>query len=249
MANFISDSSFWSVLDNNRFSQGMVDTIESVAPDGIFASDNLLTWARNLGFLGDAQLIEAIKRNKPDNHELACIWRLNILCWAARQCSRLPGDFVEAGVYRGFSARVICDYVSFATLDKSYFLYDLFIHEEGMPHHALQDHGEGLYEQVCQRFEDLPRVRVVQGRVPDTFSQAAPEKIAFMHIDMNNAQAEVATLDAFFDRLVPGGMVIFDDYGWLNYGKQKEAEDAWLAERHFERILELPTGQGLLIKS
>jgi hypothetical protein len=69
-----------------------------------------------------------------------------------------------------------------------------------------------------------------------------------MHIDMNNAQAEVATLNALYERVVPGGMVIFDDYGWLVYGQQKEAEDAWLAERHFERILELPTGQGLLIK-
>ncbi|MES2819760.1 MAG: TylF/MycF/NovP-related O-methyltransferase [Pseudomonadota bacterium] len=247
MANFISDSHF-SVRDKPRFVQGMVDTIESVAPDGIFASDNLLTWGRNLGFLEDGKFLDAIVRHDPDKTEEACIWRLHTLCWAARQCSRLEGDFVEAGVYRGFSVRVICDYLGFGELDKGYFLYDLFMHEAGMPQHSLPDHGEGLYQRVCRRFEDLPRVRVIEGRVPESFSQAAPEKIAFMHIDMNNAEAEVATLTALYDRIVPGGMVIFDDYGWRAYGAQKVAEDAWLAERHFERILELPTGQGLLIK-
>jgi O-methyltransferase len=54
-------------------------------------------------------------------------------------------------------------------------------------------------------------------------------------------------LEFFFDRLVTGGTIIFDDYGWLAYRAQEAAEDAWLAERGFS-ALELPTGQGLLIK-
>jgi O-methyltransferase len=248
MANFISESHF-AVRDKKRFSQGMVDAIESVAPDGIFVADNLFTWGRNLGFLQDERFLAAIDGNSPDNVEFGCIWRLHTLCWAARQCSQLPGDFVEAGVYKGFTARVLCDYLEFASLQKNYYLYDLFVHEQEMAHHSLPEHGEGLYERVCARFADLPQVQVIKGFVPDTFSQAAPEKIAFMHIDMNNAEAEVATLSALYERVVPGGMIIFDDYGWAAYGAQKDAEDAWLAARYFERILELPTGQGLLVKA
>jgi hypothetical protein len=46
-------------------------------------------------------------------------------------------------------------------------------------------------------------------------SKATPLiRIAYLHIDMNQAPAEVAALDALFDRVVPSGIVILDDYEW-----------------------------------
>jgi len=239
---------FYGVVDKQAFSNGMSTAINSLHPDGIFAGDNLFTWGRNLGFLQDLPFVAAVDGNKPNQQELSCIWRLHTLCWAARQCSRLEGDFVEAGVYQGFSVKVICDYLDFNKIDKSYYLYDVFYHSPEMEHHSLPAHGEGLYERVCQRFQNYPGVKVIRGLVPESFAQGAPEKISFMHIDMNNASAEVAVLEELYERLVPGGMIIFDDYGWKAYAGQKQAEDAWLAERSFARILELPTGQGLLVK-
>ena len=57
----------------------------------------------------------------------------------------------------------------------------------------------------------------------------------------------MAALEHLFDRVTKGGIIIFDDYGWSGYVKQKIAEDAFMAARdHY--IMELPTGQGLLIK-
>ena len=41
--------------------------------------------------------------------------------------------------------------------------------------------------------------------------------------------------------------MVFDDYGWHLFRKQKDAEDAFMAERGYA-ILELPTGQGLVVK-
>ena len=43
------------------------------------------------------------------------------------------------------------------------------------------------------------------------------------------------------------GIIISDDYGLLAHRVQKAVEDTWLAERGFI-VLELLTGQGLLIK-
>jgi hypothetical protein len=83
--------------------------------------------------------------------------------------------------------------------------------------------------------------------VPDSFSEALPERIAFLHLDMNSSNSEIAALDILFDRVSPGGAIVFDDYGWLSYQAQQHAEDAFMAERG-HRILELPTGQGLVIK-
>ena len=46
----------------------------------------------------------------------------------------------------------------------------------------------------------------------------------------------------------PGGIIIFDDYGWMPFHKQKEAIDEFMLDQGLN-VLELPTGQGLLIKS
>lgn len=47
--------------------------------------------------------------------------------------------------------------------------------------------------------------------------------------------------------MTPGGTIVLDDYGWLGYGDQKTVEDEFFAARGYQ-VLELPTGQGLLIK-
>jgi O-methyltransferase len=65
---------------------------------------------------------------------------------------------------------------------------------------------------------------------------------------MNQAAAEVAALDTLFEKIVPGGILILDDYEWAGiYRGQKIAEDQWLQERGY-RVIPLPTGQGLVIK-
>ncbi|VXC27889.1 Macrocin-O-methyltransferase TylF [Pseudomonas sp. 8BK] len=248
LTNFVNETCY-GVTDGERFSQGVSDVLASVLPHGIFISDNLMTWNKSLTFLRDKAFMNTVLANEPTAVELSLVWRQHVLCWAARQCARLPGDYVEAGCYKGFSAKIICDYLGFAEhTDKNYYLYDAFEHAADMAHHAMPEHGEDLYSRVCARFSDYPNVRVIKGLVPESFAQGMPEKVAFMHVDMNNAFAEVAVLDALFDRLLPGGMIVFDDYGWLGYSPQQEAEDAWLAGRP-ERVLELPTGQGLLVKT
>jgi predicted O-methyltransferase YrrM len=77
--------------------------------------------------------------------------------------------------------------------------------------------------------------------------QQAPQRIAFLHIDLNSSKSEIAALEVLFDRVSPGGTVVFDDYGWSGYVAQQLAEDAWMETRG-HRILELPSGQGLLVK-
>ena len=83
--------------------------------------------------------------------------------------------------------------------------------------------------------------------MPESFALASPQKIAFLHVDLNSPAAEKAALEVLFDRVVTGGYVVFDDYGWFAARKQKEAIDAFFAPRGYS-VLELPTGQGLVIK-
>ena len=217
----------------------------------VYANDNVILFKRNLGFRRNKKLMQAFKANAANQQERSLGLRLNTLVWAAEHAVNLEGDFVECGVWKGFCSAVIADYLDFGELSRTFYLYDTF---EGIPaEYDTEKHDsplfaeEGLFENVVQRFQRHPNVRVVKGAVPQSFAEAAPEKIAFLHLDMNSSKSEIEALEVLFDRIVPGGVIVFDDYGWTGYVAQQLAEDAFMAERGY-KILEVPSGQGLLLK-
>lgn len=236
-------------VKNPGFLQGLQQAVDNLAPQGIYAGDNLFTFGRNLGFFENKKFVEAWGAHASTQIEQAIVWRIYVLAWAAKSviARNVPGDFAECACYKGTSARIICDYVDFADSGRHYYLYDLFEHDDSMIHHSMPEHGEALFDQVKARFLGFPNVTVTKGFLPDVLDQVSPDTIAFMHIDLNNAPAEIGVLDRLFDRLSPGGILVLDDYGWLAYRAQKLAEDPWLATRGYE-VLELPTGQGLVFK-
>lgn len=238
---------FSGVRDIEVLERALIALRDNLRSDhGFFASDNLITWERCLGFIKfDHAFVDAVNRHAETPVDRGVLWRRHTLVWAARQAAPLDGDFVECACYRGVTARIIADIVGFEG-GRRYFLYDLFEHDPSMPHHQMADHGEGLFESVRRRFPE-PEVVITKGWVPDSFREAAPEKVAFAHIDLNNREAEIAALEFLWPRLCPGGVVVLDDYGWLAYHKQHIAEREWFAERGYP-VLELPTGQGLVVK-
>lgn len=240
---------FWGLANHPEFIKGLQHGIDQIGgQEGIYAGDNLFTYHRNLSFLDDEKLMTAFRKHATTPIEQSILWRISIVAWGARNGMRLEGDFVECACYKGTTARIVCDCVDFvAHPEKHYYLYDLFEHDASMPHHDMPEHGAELYDTVRQRFVDTPNVTVTQGKVPDILQHIAPEKIAFMHLDLNNADAEIGALEFLFDRMVPGAVLILDDYGWLVYRAQKLAEDPWLEKRGYH-VAELPTGQGLVIK-
>jgi predicted O-methyltransferase YrrM len=68
-----------------------------------------------------------------------------------------------------------------------------------------------------------------------------------MHIDMNSEQAEMLALEHLFDKVTPGGMIVFDDFGWACNANQMKSELSFMNARDHQ-VLELPTGQGVVIK-
>jgi len=232
-----------------------------------FWGDRLLTLDKSKGFLNDPvfakanseRLLETYDQFSPPNN---IEWRLNTLVWAARQGLRLEGDFVECGVFRGDMSWVVAECLNFSQVKKTFYLYDSF---SGFPPklQTAEDYpfnpdflafaqkaysaDEDLAAKVTKRFSVYPNVQVIPGYVPDSFQKALPEKIAYLHLDLNSPAAEIAALDVLFDRIVPGGTIVFDDYGWADFCKQKEQEDAWFRARGLT-VLELPTGQGMVIK-
>jgi hypothetical protein len=242
---FRTSSYHWRVDDAPRLFQALNELFAAL-PDGagVLSADSLIVWGRNLGFLDDEAFTSAWDKHAREVFERGIIWRTAILVWAARQARRREGGFVECGCYAGTSMRIVLDAVDLR--DREVFLYDLFEHSAEMPHHSMPRHGPELYEEVKGRFAQDPNVRVIRGPVPESFALGAPDKVAFAHIDMNNAAAEIAALDALESRLVPGAVIVLDDFGQLPYVEQHLADIEWFKTRGVP-ILESPTGQGIVI--
>jgi len=241
---------FLSDAEASEF-QAALETMTRLYPYR-FAGDMLIAFQRNLGFLADARFLAAYEAEARTDQERSLAWRLHVLCWCALNAMRLEGDFVECGVYRGFSTSVVARYVEFGRASKRWHLYDTF---DGIPADQLDAGQEspaayrdpGLHDFVVARFAAYPNIRVHRGRVPQALVGTAPDRIAFLHLDMNSSRAEFAALEALYEKLVPGAWVVLDDYGWLNYREQKVAADAFFGSRGVA-VLELPTGQGLAVK-
>lgn len=235
----------WWVSDPSRFWAGMDEMLEAVTTkEGVFAADSMVVWGRNLGFLEDERFASAWDRHAKAPHERGILWRTAVLVWAARQAMRREGGFVECGCYAGTSMRIVLDAVDLS--GREVFLYDLFEHDTSMLHHSMPEHGPDLFDRVKQRFAAERNVHVIKGFVPDSFAQGVPEKVAFAHIDMNNAPAELAALEAITPRLTPGAVIVLDDFGQLPYSAQHIAEREWFSSRGIP-VLEIPTGQGVVV--
>ncbi|RNE93227.1 class I SAM-dependent methyltransferase [Marichromatium sp. AB32] len=238
----------FNITNAELFKHSVEGIQKSIAtPKSFFCSDNIISWNRNLSFMTDSSFMQLVQRHATSDIEMAIIWRTYVLCYFARLATHLPGDFLEVGAYQGNTANVIADWIDIESSDKKYWLYDAFEHTGIEANHALPGHSPELFEEVKKRFRNYKSIHVIKGHVPNSFSQGFPESIAFAHIDLNQAPAEVATLERVLPILTPGGIIVLDDYGWHGYRAQKEAEDPLLA-RFGLSALELPTGQGLVIK-
>ncbi len=220
----------------------------------IYVGDGLVATSRTMGFTEDPRFLKALvgaHRPEDGEYQFRRAWRFHTLCWGAEQALACAGDFVEFGAYLGYSARVAYDYVDFAATGRRFFLFDTFAGTpEGMRNeHFVSEHEyEGRAEEIVrQRFAGCAEIDIVPGSVPASIPMERPERIAFVHLDMVSAAAEVAAMETIWERLTPGAVVVMQCYALRVFREQHEALKAW-AQGIGVPILELPTGQGLLIK-
>ena len=219
-----------------------------------FVADGLATWLKTLPFAADGKFQELAEKHASLLPLANWHWNLNTALWAVQSARHVPGDFIELGVFKGHTTLFCAEYVDFQAWPKTWWLFDTF---DGIPQDQQAPgwsavnknlyQGTFSHEEVTQRFGHFPNIKVLKGRVPDVLAHGAPEAIAFMHIDMNNAPAEIGALEVLFERVSDGGIILFDDYCWDSARTQFAAEKAWFEDRGLF-VLGMPTGQGLFIK-
>lgn len=141
-------------------------------------------------------------------HTLLTADRLERLAEGVRACRDLPGDMAELGCYRGGSAKVISGMAPHKVLH----LFDTF---DGLPEDDQDGkHKRGEFsasEREVRAFMFGHRVEFHVGRFPET---AAGSSFCFVHLDADTYQSTLAGLDYFWPKLVEGGRIYLDDYGW-----------------------------------
>jgi O-methyltransferase len=217
-----------------------------------YMEDGLIT-RHTADFLDDEKFASAFAKGKATASWVNSNprWRVYTACWAASHAVGLPGDFVECGVNRGGMALTIMEYLNFNALGKRFFLLDTYCGFPEGSQAASANHGQysDCYAEVVKTFTPYPGARIVKGMVPDTLSAIDTEQIAYLSIDMNCAEPEVAATRRLWPRLVPGAVILLDDYGGgPAYLRQRRAFDA-LAQEFGFKILVLATGQALIIKT
>jgi O-methyltransferase len=174
-------------------------------------------------------------------------------CWVlyalARQSCRLPGCYVEAGVYRGGTAALLYQAMA-AAPDKTLHLFDSF---EGMPEtdphrdlHRLGDFSDTSMEDV-RRFVGERAVTYHKGLMPATFAGVKDEPIAFAHVDVDIYSSVMSCCEFIYPRLSAGGCMVFDDYGYPTCPGARQAVDEFFTGKP-EIPLVLASGQAAVFK-
>lgn len=148
--------------------------------------------------------------------------------------ANIKGEHAELGTYRGGSARMIYDschgnfplhvFDTFSGLPASQIRDKVDYHTRNNPYDNDMPKGvigagsfaSDLSEVVAFLKNDKDNVHFYPGTFPDTFEPVKGGKFSFVHIDMDLYEPTAAALSLFWKILVPGGLMVLDDYGHLH---------------------------------
>ena len=160
----------------------------------------------------------------------------------------LGGDVAECGTFKGASAWLMC--AAFRDSSRMVHLFDSF---EGL---SAPDGVDGDYWvagameapeiELRRTLADFDNYRIYKGWIPERFTEVRDRKFSFVHIDVDLYQPTLDSLSFFYERLLPGGLLLMDDYGFNTCPGAKLAADEFFASRP-EQIIMLPTGQAFVI--
>lgn len=166
----------------------------------------------------------------------------------------IEGDFVECGVWKG--GHVIAALLSSPTV-KHYWLFDTF---DGMTEPGEQDFKRGAHATTMAKYRKLgiknwcraeleevqrniapyqqedQHLHYVVGPVEQTLvSHPLPDKISLLRLDTDFYASTKIELETLWPRLVPGGILIIDDYkSWQ--GCQQACDEFFQGSVEFKSI-------------
>jgi predicted O-methyltransferase YrrM len=104
------------------------------------------------------------------------------------------------------------------------------------------------YESVKETFSGFDNVEVLSGKVEDIVPKLPDQPLSFVHFDINvDETLAVEILPILYRRLLPAGILLFDNYYFRYFSKYNIDSFAQAMGQHVILMPSIP--QGMLIKS
>jgi hypothetical protein len=151
----------------------------------------------------------------------------------------VPRDYAEVRVYRGATAKLMCE----AKGEKDIHLFDTFA---GLPGSETIDIRfrpsmfSAQEEAVRKRLAKYEKVHIYPGVFPGTAGSIRDKQFALVHIDVDIYQSTKDCLELFYARMSPSGIIISHDYPSAA-GVRKAFEEFFADKR--ENVVNLPMSQ------
>jgi len=208
----------------------------------------------------DAEIAETIRQVRP--FTMTSDQRIVALCDAVRYLvdNRIEGDVVECGVWKGGSMMAVArTLLQAGDTGRNLFLFDTFegmtepggddVSLDGETAAALMQAGTRDETDLVWCYAPLERVKqtihgvgyepakihFVKGRVEQTIPGQAPDRIALLRLDTDWYESTRHELEHLYPRLVPGGVLIIDDYG--HWQGARKAVDEYISKHQLPILL------------
>jgi hypothetical protein len=155
----------------------------------------------------------------------------------------------------------VCDFLQKVGHGKlnQFYLFDTF---EGIPeeqfnaqdeplgeYHNNKNYKKDVYSEVTDIFSIYEYVKVVKGQIPQILNDYKHiDNVSYLSLDMNILYPEKCAMEFFWDRMVKGGAVLLDDYGYAGHEKQQTFFDDFCKKINTVPC-QLPTGQAIIMKT
>jgi hypothetical protein len=155
-----------------------------------------------------------------------------------RKIVGLPGEVVECGVFKGASLIRFATYreILESQFSRKIIGFDAFgkfpdnvsmAEDKEFIKIFETDAGDGIskcdLENILE-YKNFRNIILIEGFIPETFREYFDKKpatqIALLHIDVDVYEATKACLEYLYEKVVKGGVIVFDDYGQV-YGATK----------------------------
>jgi O-methyltransferase len=158
----------------------------------------------------------AVRRNT-----LVDIWRCYELWSLVGELRDVPGAIVEVGVWRGGSGALMASRAAAVGISDTVYLCDTW---EGVVKTGEIDtyYRDGKHDDTSRQIVEalverlgLSNVELLEGVFPDqTADRVADGPLRLCHVDVDVYRSAKDVFDWAWPRLSPGGIAIFDDYGF-----------------------------------
>lgn len=228
--------------------RAMLRVVQSVEPELVGAWSNS-DYARHLH---DAEFAKASALADP--YTLVDGLRRHELWTLIGQATKLaPGGYLEVGVWRGGTGLLIAQAMRHFGAAGTLYLADTFSgvvkagDRDG--HYVGGEHADVSHADVVRLFEAHAQVEVeiLVGIFPEDTADRVTGDLRLVHVDVDVYQGAKDVVEWCYERIVPGGLVVFDDYGFSHTDGIAKLGDEYEKDSRFV-FLHNVNGHAVLIK-